>query len=109
MDKINILITLRLIMKSSSVMSSLIFDLIVSFSAGEVSMYSSSFLFLYSSPRFLAQPSVSLGESLDSRVLSLVSPIYYSLLLNGEGVFLLCFYSSVILSSFDLLLGFSGP
>ena len=31
-------------------------------------MYSSSSLFLYSSPRFLAQLSLSLGESLVSRV-----------------------------------------
>ena len=82
MDKIIALITLikivlakRLIMKSSSVIPSLIFDLILSFSSGVVSIYSSSSPFLCSSRSFIAHPSVQLGESQDSRVFSLVPPM----------------------------------
>ena len=52
----------RLIMTSSFVIPSLIFDLILSFSSGGGTMYSS---FLLSFPRFLAQSSVLLGESSD--------------------------------------------
>ena len=72
MDKITALIILggffwakRLLMTYSSDIPSIIFYLILSFSSGEVSMYYSSCSFLCSSPRFLAKPSVSLGESSD--------------------------------------------
>ena len=82
MDKITALITFsenvlakRLIMTSSYVIPSLIFDLILLFTSGVVSLYSLSSSILFSSLRFIAQPSVSLGESLDSRVFSLVPPI----------------------------------
>ena len=99
MDKITAFITLseiflakRLIMTYFSVVPSLFFYLILSFTSGLVSLYSSSSLFLFSLSRFLTQPSVSLVESSDSRVLSLVSPMYYSLFLNGGGVFLIMFF-----------------
>ena len=82
MGKITAFITLsekflakRLIMKYFSIIPSLIFDLIISFTSGVVSLYSSSSSFLCSLPRLLTQTSVSLGESSDSRVFSLVSPI----------------------------------
>ena len=55
----------RLIMTSSFVIPSLIFDLILSFSSGGGTMYSSFSSFLLSFPRFLAQSSVLLGESSD--------------------------------------------
>ena len=82
MVNITALITLRgkllakiLTMTYSYVIPSLIFDLFLLFSSGGVSMYSSSPSFLCSLPRFLVQPSLSLGESLDSRVFSLLPPM----------------------------------
>ena len=82
MDKINSLITLsgkllakRLIMTSPSVIPLLIFDLILSFTSGVCSLYSLSSSFLCCFHRFLAQPSVSIGESSDSLVFSLVPPM----------------------------------
>ena len=96
-------------MTSSSVIPLLIFDLIILFISGVFSLSSSSSSFSCSSPRFLAQPLVSLGESSEPRVFSLVSPIYSSLFLSGAGVFIWLFISTLgILSSFAVLLGLSG-
>ena len=55
-------------------------------------MYLLSSSFLLSFPRCLAQPSVSLGESSDSRVLSLVPPTQSCLFLHGGGVFFYCVF-----------------
>ena len=79
-------------MTSSSVIPLLIFDLMLSFISGVVSLYYSYSSFSCSSSRFLTQPSVSLEESSEPRVISLLSPIYSYLFLNGGGVFFLFFY-----------------
>ena len=94
MDKITALVTFsekilanRLIMTSYSAIPLLISDLIISFISGVVSLYYLYSSFSCSLPRFLTQPSVSLGEPLESRVFSLVSTIQSSLFLNVGGVF----------------------
>ena len=90
MDKITALITFRekflanrLIMKYSSVIPLLTFDLILSFISGLFSLYSSYTSFSCSSTRFLAHLSFSLRESSQPRVFSLVSPMQSSLFLNS--------------------------
>ena len=82
MDEIAALITFsdiflanRLIIIYFSIIPLIIFDLILSFMSVVFSLNSSSSSFSCSLPRFLAQPSVLLGESSEPRVFSLVSPI----------------------------------
>ena len=94
-------------MTSSYVTPLLIFDLVLSFISEIFSLNYSSSSYSCSSPRFFAQASVSLGESSEPWVVSLVSPMSSHLFLNSGGFFLLNFSTSGILSSFALLLGLS--
>ena len=96
----------RLIMTSYFFIPLLILYLIISFISGVVSLYSSSYSFLCSLPRFLTQPSVSLGESLEPRVFSLVSPMQSSLFLNGGGVFFFYFLHQVYYPFLPSYLGY---
>ena len=101
-----IVLAKRLIMKASSVLTLLTFDSLLSFISEVSSLNYSSSSFSCSLARFLTQPLVSLVQSFEPRVFSLVSPLYSTLCQNNVVNYLgiLCSTSDIV-SYFALLLG----